>query len=245
MVDQFGLQHVEILVSGVDRSVDFQRRALGIVDPRLRLREGAGPVEPAFRADEPGAFHVCLGVPDVQAAYVRLEREGIATSAPPAELLPGLWSVYLRDPDGVHVQLLQVAGDPALHHVAFNVADIDRSLDWYRRLLGVAPAYRGAASGELTSRLLEVPDAGYAVALLPVGGIQLELMQWSHARAAHAPRGREDVGAWSLSLAVADLDETKVRLLDAGYEVQATGPSALSIDDPDGVSLRFAAEPGA
>ena len=242
MIDPSGLRHVEILVSSVERAVDFHERAFGAVDTCFRLREAPGAEGPgALRSDEPGAYHVCLAVPDVQAAYERLERMGVPTSAPPTELLPGLWSVYFRDPDGVQFQLLQVAGGPVIHHVAFNVADLDRSLAWYEGLLGVAPVYRGAASGALTSRLLEVPDASYTVALLPVGGIQLELMQWSPPGAARSRRGPDDVGAWRLALELADPHEAQVRLTDAGYHVQATTPSSCSITDPDGVRLELVA----
>jgi catechol 2,3-dioxygenase-like lactoylglutathione lyase family enzyme len=227
---------VEIRVSDLERAIDFQERALGAVrvpgragsagavtrvgHARFLLLETPGAERPrALRADAAGAYHVCVSVPDVHDAHARLVAAGVETSTPPAELLPGLWSVYLRDPDGVHYQLLQAAGDSTVHHVAVNVARLDRSIAWYERQPGAALVYRGSASGELTSRLLEVPGASYDVALLSLTGVLLELMQWTSPPATDAPRGDRDVGALRLFLELA---------------------SSASLVDPDGLRLEHA-----
>jgi catechol 2,3-dioxygenase-like lactoylglutathione lyase family enzyme len=230
--------YVEIVVSDLERSIAFQERALGALrgpagpggtvtrvgHTRFLLVESPCGGRPrVLRADAPGAYHVCVSVPDVHAAYAQLARAGVGTSAPPAELLPGLWSVYLRDPDGVHYQLLQVAGDTRIHHVARNVADLDRSLAWYEAQLDTRPVYRGSASGAQAASMLEVPDASYDVALLPFGGISLELMQWTSPPGNDAPRGERDVGAMRLGLDLA-------------------GTGALA--DPDGLRLEHAPHDG-
>jgi catechol 2,3-dioxygenase-like lactoylglutathione lyase family enzyme len=235
--DPSGFCQVEILVSDLERAVAFQERALGAVRARqgrgsatavtrvghtcflLIETAGAEPRGP-LRADAPGAYHVCVSVPDLRAAHARLRAAGVETSTPPAELLPGLWSVYLRDPDGVHYQLLQVPGESAIHHVAVNVADLDRAIDWYERQLDAAVVHRGSASGGLSSRLLEVPDASYDVALLSLRGVLLELMQWTSPPGQDAPRSEGDLGALRLSLDIAP---------------------AVSLVDPDGLRLEQAA----
>jgi catechol 2,3-dioxygenase-like lactoylglutathione lyase family enzyme len=235
--DQGGLRHVELRVPDLARAVDFQERALGAVRSTEPCGAGAavtrvghmrfllletpdGGELRTLRADAPGAFHVCVSVPDVRAAHLRLEQAGVTTSAPPAELLPGLWSVYLRDPDGSHYQLLQAPGEAAIHHVAVNVADLGRSLAWYEQELRALPVYRGAASGELSSRLLEVPDAAYEVALLPLPGILLELMQWTSPPGKHAQAGQCD-GGFRVSLALAGdrplVDPDGLRLVAAPH----------------------------
>jgi catechol 2,3-dioxygenase-like lactoylglutathione lyase family enzyme len=235
--EQRGLRHVALRVADLARALDFQERALGAVRSTEACGAGSaithvghtrfllleipdGGESRTRRADAPGAFHVCVSVPDVRAAHGRLGQAGVTTSAPPAELLPGLWSVYFRDPDGVHYQLLETPGDAAIHHVAVNVADLGRSLAWYEGELGALPVHRGAASGELSSRLLEVPDAAYEVALLPLPGILLELMQWTSPPGEHAPAGERGLGGYRVSL-----------------ELEGTA----SLVDPDGLRLTAAA----
>jgi hypothetical protein len=75
--------------------------------------------------------------------------------------------------------------------------------------------------------MLEVPDAAYEVALLPFGGIQLELMQWTSPPGQHAPRGEGDVGALRLSL---QLDPRRSLVDPDGLRLEATAPHP----DPSG-----------
>jgi catechol 2,3-dioxygenase-like lactoylglutathione lyase family enzyme len=62
-----------------------------------------------------GAVHVCFEVDDIQAAHADLTAAGIAFNHPPIELGPdagdleGYWFAYFRDPDGVQLELFQLA----------------------------------------------------------------------------------------------------------------------------------------
>jgi catechol 2,3-dioxygenase-like lactoylglutathione lyase family enzyme len=62
-----------------------------------------------------GAVHVCFEVDDIRAAYADLTAAGIAFNHPPIELGPdagdlaGYWFAYFRDPDGVQLELFQLA----------------------------------------------------------------------------------------------------------------------------------------
>jgi catechol 2,3-dioxygenase-like lactoylglutathione lyase family enzyme len=62
-----------------------------------------------------GAVHVCFQVDDIQAAHADLTAAGIAFNHPPIELGPdagdleGYWFAYFRDPDGVQLELFQLA----------------------------------------------------------------------------------------------------------------------------------------
>lgn len=259
------VHQVGIVVSELERTVGWQERLLGarrdgaptaipagaarcaftslggtrllLVEPLVR---GAGP--PPARADQVGACHVCIAVPDVREAHDRLRRHGVRTSTPPAEILAGVWSVYFRDPDGVQYQLLQLGEGAAIHHLAYTVSSLERTLEWYERVLGLAPTYRSESSGALVSRMLGVADASYQVALLPVGEIQIELMEWRPSRPAGAPAGAWDVGGWHLAAEVADLGAVLERLGHGGgssraaaLAVPARPPEAQAVTDPDGV----------
>jgi catechol 2,3-dioxygenase-like lactoylglutathione lyase family enzyme len=236
-----------IAVSSSERAVAWLERALGatrrddrsavlgatsfrFTDPVVPTRQRKAPP-----ANEVGACHICIGVPDVQAAYRRLLAHDVPTSTAPVELLPGLWSVYFADDDGVRYQLLQRPGDPELHHFAYSVSDLDRTVVWYETVFGVVPTYRGEASGDLVSRTLEVADGAYRVALVPLVGAQLELMEWLPTHPASSSAGSGAVGTWSVGLRLADLAAFRESLDPAG--VLALGGAAFVLEDPDGMRL--------
>jgi catechol 2,3-dioxygenase-like lactoylglutathione lyase family enzyme len=229
-----------IVVSDVERALGWHERVLGAT----REDGGSSIGATSFRFSEPasgtqrrtappankvGACHVCIGVPDVQAAYRRLVALDVPTSTAPIELLPGLWSVYFTDPDGVRYQFLQSPGVPALHHFAYGVSDLDRTVAWYEASFGVMPTYRGEASGDLVARTLEVAGGAYRVALVPLGGVRLELMEWrpSSWPDAATPSWSGAIGSWSVGLRVGGFAELS----------EGLGDESVAIEDPDGMRL--------
>lgn len=73
------------------------------------------PVDPATA--NPGTAHVCFEVDDVDAVYARALSAGHRAVNPPVTPTSGRWtggrSVYLLDPDGIRVELVQRArSDP-------------------------------------------------------------------------------------------------------------------------------------
>jgi catechol 2,3-dioxygenase-like lactoylglutathione lyase family enzyme len=236
-----------IVVSSSERAVAWQERVLGatrhdgsvaaVGATSFRFSEPAGGSQPrtAPPANEVGGCHVCIGVPDVEAEYRRLLAHDVSTSTAPVELLPALWSVYFTDPDGVRYQFLQRPGPPALHHFAYSVSDLDRTVAWYETVFGAVPGYRGEASGDLVSRTLEVVDGAYRAALVPLGGLQLELMEWLPSHPASSAGSSGAVGDWSIGLRVADLAALREKLGDA--DGVAHVGEGFVIEDPDGMRL--------
>jgi catechol 2,3-dioxygenase-like lactoylglutathione lyase family enzyme len=74
------------------------------------------PIDPATA--NPGTGHVCFIVDDVDAVYERATGAGFGSVNPPVTPTAGRWiggrSVYLLDPDGIRVELVQLgpAGAP-------------------------------------------------------------------------------------------------------------------------------------
>jgi catechol 2,3-dioxygenase-like lactoylglutathione lyase family enzyme len=259
--------HVGIVVSDLDRALEWWQRVVGAeVDgrdhqslevgsvalggPSLKLVQAqAQPDKPyAYPNDRVGAFHVCLGVPEIHAFHERVTREGATASAPPAELIPGVWAFYFRDPDGVQVQALQAGAALTLHHVGFNVGSLDRSLSWWGRAFAATPTTRADSAGPQIPRMLEVETAGYEVALLPVGAVHLELMDW-HTGASRPQLGGLDPGSWHLGIGVDDVEATRDRLVQAGLgdgartRVGGSGPQkglpTVFVRDADGVVVQL------
>ena len=60
-----------------------------------------------------GSAHICIDVPDLQAAYDDLQSKGVEFLAPPLAIhdgpLAGCAFVYFKDPDGVTLELFENA----------------------------------------------------------------------------------------------------------------------------------------
>jgi catechol 2,3-dioxygenase-like lactoylglutathione lyase family enzyme len=100
-------------VPGADLSATFLRAGDQLVELIVyHAPEGA----PARHSPaDPGAVHVCFEVDDMDAAYARMSAAGAQFVSPPLTLdetagpeLDGLKIVYLRDPDGVAIELYEV-----------------------------------------------------------------------------------------------------------------------------------------
>jgi catechol 2,3-dioxygenase-like lactoylglutathione lyase family enzyme len=61
-----------------------------------------------------GSTHICIDVPDLQAAYDDFRAKGIEFLAPPLHIddgpLAGCSFVYFKDPNGVTLELFETAG---------------------------------------------------------------------------------------------------------------------------------------
>jgi lactoylglutathione lyase len=83
---------------------------------RLEIVEYRGvdgtPIDPATA--NPGTVHFSLFVDDIEEMYARMTARGVefvsAVQTSTAGHLEGGRVVYLKDPDGIRVELVQVAG---------------------------------------------------------------------------------------------------------------------------------------
>jgi catechol-2,3-dioxygenase len=127
---------------------------------------------------------------------------------------------------------------PAIAHVAVTVSDLNRSVPWYRELIGTDPV------------LDEDTDAGFHHTVFLVGGTLLGL----HAFPDGVPAGdafeARRLGLDHVAFGLPDraaLQGWEKRLDDLGVAhggiVDAHYGSALSFRDPDGIALEFFAPP--
>jgi len=73
-----------------------------------------------------------------------------------------------------------------LNHVGISVADLDRSIRFYRQAFGLEVVERCAFSGELYEKILALSGARGRVALLRKGNLQLELFEFAPAQRARS-----------------------------------------------------------
>jgi catechol 2,3-dioxygenase-like lactoylglutathione lyase family enzyme len=101
-----------------------------------------------------------------------------------------------------------------LHHTSINVRDIDRSREFYERVLGL--------------QAIDRPDLGMPGRWYGIGAGQLHLIQCE-------PMGMPiDPSGPHFAIQVADLDAARRELASAGLEVLDPGHDQLWVRDPDG-----------
>jgi catechol 2,3-dioxygenase-like lactoylglutathione lyase family enzyme len=146
-------------------------------------------------------------------------------------------------------------------HFSFTVSDLERSVDWYTRVLGLELVHRQRQDNEYTRKLVGIPDAVLEVAQLVVPGVpparsthMLELVEYV------VPKGRapgvlptNDIGVAHLALMVTDIHERHRRMSDQGVafrnppvEITAganRGGYACYFHDPDGITLELLQRP--
>jgi lactoylglutathione lyase len=124
------IAHVALRVRDVDRSLAFYVGRLGFEemlrldrDGRLWLvylrvtddqhlelfPEGEGLRAPA--AEAVAYNHMCLAVPDIDAAVAELEQAGVGLLRPKLLGVDGNWQAWIEDPDGHRIELMQMTPD--------------------------------------------------------------------------------------------------------------------------------------
>ena len=127
---------------------------------------------------------------------------------------------------------MQVSG---VSHVALTVTDLERSKDWYARVLDWSPVFEGDGTG-----------VRFAVGGLP-GGPLIGLRQYDEADRGPFEPTRVGLDHLALLVPIEDLDAWERRFTDLGVlhdPVQDTpfGP-VLNFKDPDGIALELTAPP--
>jgi lactoylglutathione lyase len=143
----------------------------------------------------------------------------------------------------------------AYSHFSFVVDDIERSVAWYRDVLGLRLVARQRQDNEYTRRFVGVPGAILEVAefALPEAAagdeILLELLEYVEPRGERPTLRRQDVGNAHLSFVVDDIAADHERLSQAGASF-VTPPVRIEegvnaggwicyLTDPDGITLEL------
>jgi glyoxylase I family protein len=137
-------------------------------------------------------------------------------------------------------------------HVGVTVTDVDRSLGFWRDLLGLVVTGRGVVEWEHLDRLVALPDTKieWCELALPGGG-KVELSQYHRPVGAAVSSGEEnEPGRSHVSLLVDDLTEMLAVLRSNGVRARTDDPvdiplgayeggKAAYVFDPDGVELEL------
>jgi len=139
----------------------------------------------------------------------------------------------------------------AADHTGITVSDLERSLTFWRDVLGFELSHRTHQAGKLASEITGVPGAEISLAVVKAPGHKIELLQY------HAPEQRKrgndvrpcDVGFVHVALTVDDLDTVMERMAASGWQCAGTpqtlttGPNAgkrvIYVRDPDGTTIEL------
>lgn len=139
----------------------------------------------------------------------------------------------------------------ALHHTGLTVRDLDRSLGFYRDLLGMQVLFEQEKKGGYLAEIVGYQGAHVRMAHLafPGGGHRVELFQFLEPEPRGGPGEPRDVGITHVCLALEDLGALHGRLREAGVEFYSdpvrvdtganAGGSGVYLRDPDGITLEL------
>jgi len=140
-------------------------------------------------------------------------------------------------------------------HTGITVSNLERSLEFWRDVLGFEFSHSAHQKGDLAQEITGVDGAEIKLAVLKTpGGHNIELLQYlapaDHKRATLRPC---DVGSVHLALLVNDLDAVLAQIAASGWEAAGkpqtlnTGPNAgkrvVYVRDPDGTTIELMQPP--
>jgi catechol 2,3-dioxygenase-like lactoylglutathione lyase family enzyme len=138
-----------------------------------------------------------------------------------------------------------------VYHTGFTVSDLDRSVAFYRDLLGMRLVRRQTGSAPYLATVTGFPGVVLEVALLQSadGGSMLELLQYRSHPAPPTDRGTNRPGNGHLCFTVADIHAACAELRRHGVplvsdpaEITAgahAGGFAVYLRDPDGFTIEL------
>ena len=131
-------------------------------------------------------------------------------------------------------------------HVCIGVSDVERSLDFYRRVLGLDVVFDVELEGESLEAVTGQAGAKGRMVGGLLGGTMIELLGLGSAPGA-APTGPR-TGYTNISLSVPDLDEAHRQVGALGFAaqppVEIAGVRMFFLADPDGTPIEIIEYPG-
>ncbi len=238
----------------VDRQDFFQLEIFEYASPKVRP-------QPADRqASDIGYARIGVWVADLDQTLGALAELGTAPMSAPTGSA-GARRVCVPDPDGVAVELMEQdepppgATEPAHPHaraltrsVTVSVPDLDRSLRYFAKALGMAPVANFALHTDADEALWGLRGAHAERVLLAAGNIWLELVQYQDPAGRPRPADYRisDQGILNIAVGRRTLDgftQTRDAVVAAGYTVHAeVAQEQLRIqyaEDLDGFSVEI------
>ncbi len=245
----------------------------------LELTEYLAPrgreIPPDSRSNDLWFQHIAIVVSDMDKAYAWLRAQHVRYVSSGPQQLPnwnknaaGISAFYFKDPDGHALEVIHFPDDKGqikwhrktetlflgIDHTAIVVADIERSMRFYRDLLNFKVVGSSENYGTQQEHLSNVFGAHLMiVSLRSDAGPGMELLQYlapASGRPIPLDMGANDLVYWQTRLVVTDLETFVATLRSSGSHIVASGvvslpnaelgfKKALLLKDPDGHSMEL------
>lgn len=139
-------------------------------------------------------------------------------------------------------------------HVGICVTDLERSIRFYRDLLGFEYLSRIHVAGEPSDTLLQLRNVDLHAAYLERDGLRIELLYYAspERRGPQAARAMNDLGLTHISIRVSEVKQWVEKLRAEGVriveetwvDIPAFAAAAVMILDPDGQRIELVQAPG-
>ena len=139
----------------------------------------------------------------------------------------------------------------AADHTGFTVSNLERSLAFWRDVLGFDLSHQPHQTGKLASEITGVHGAEISIAVLKGYGHKIELLEYLAPtdRKKHVDLRPCDVGFVHVALVIDDLDSVLQKIAASGWKAAGqpqtltAGPNAgkrvVYVRDPDGTTIEF------
>lgn len=190
-----GINRVGLTVADVERATAFYTSVTPLEPigdgllraPNAHLEFSPGAVDTTVPVEGPGVTHVCLQSPAEHSLYRSMLTAGASAVSRdgPVDLNgAGVEYGYARDLDGIMFEVEELErprfdGPIWLAHVALVSPDLDRLVDFYEQVLGVAPYSRvNKVVGPRFDQVTDIDDVRVRAAWFNAGNMILELWQY-------------------------------------------------------------------
>jgi catechol 2,3-dioxygenase-like lactoylglutathione lyase family enzyme len=249
---------------------------LGLGQEQIQLTQfiapsGGHPIPPDSRSNDLWFQHLAIVASDIDTAYATLREYNVQHVSTAPQTLPdyisaaaGIRAFYYRDPDGHNLELIwfpEGKGAPrwqsknrlflGIDHTAIGIANTERSLRFYRDILGFAVASESENYGTEQEHLNMVFGAHLHITGLkaPAGGMGIEFLNYlSPPGGRPMPMGTRpiDLWYWQMTMLVPDAQAAYtqcraagVAVISAGIVTLPDGEKAFLVRDPDGHAAKI------
>ena len=134
--------------------------------------------------------------------------------------------------------------EPTAHHAGITVADLERSVAFYRDVLGLPVVDRFEVGGEAFAEAVDVEGAAASFAHLGAGDTRVELVEYEPTGPEQPETELNRPGATHLGLSVDDVDAVVADLPAdvetlSGPRTTASGTRLVFLRDPDGTLVEL------
>lgn len=140
----------------------------------------------------------------------------------------------------------------SVYHPGILVSDMERSLVFYRDLLGLKMISDNRASGKQVDAGFGLKNVQLRLVYLRAGNTEVELIQFysPSSKPLSADAKPNDIGVGHVAFVVPDVDKAYGKLFEKGIEflskpqTNADGTKWVYLRDPDGTIIEFVQLPG-